>query len=1439
MEIELPDKDKFLSNLRTRSRDIFVLGTRVLRGYDKEDNKRFAKFLDELYSSKDFSTRVLAMYGAVSSKTTKLIERIYEEETSIKLLQLTTKMIFKVYDQKIEKQETKEFFKKAIMESVPKIQNMLINQIVKFEKHALADYLFPIVAENYGILIASKLAVVVNKQIFGEYQEKLIPILLTGQSKKNMIRILDAHEDQVIRYLSTLFESTNKEQHQSLIEEHFKFLSVFLKKLPIKYLQFAQQHIPLNLRFIPFDNKIAWISKRCSDLLFSYLTEKSYIKDQINNETSYHQYWIGKHVRQFTLKQKLFLGKNLLLISLESFFDFLSHLKPKEREILFVRLLKRQHNYPNLALSEEQLVLLPKKLRKKECERVVNLKKEEDHTFYENLLSCHDIEIVRTEFLKNYEKIGNNSEPRANNVCSLIRCSLLSRNAEQILITFKWLNGIQTKWEEKSLALIWKQIFCWTFEKNIDLEICQEIKKFFDKIFEDKSSFRDQRSLFPVISHFIYRMLNYFITKSNVSIANVDNNNENLQKRKQQNESDNSGDLKIIDHFFQMYLTLYNNDLTFEYLDLKYFNFRSKENYWYHYNRQTIQLMRDRGFNLSYATISFLIQKLYTPEIQKLNTYDFKENKYLFFTRNFSKYLLKSGKYDQDFQSLIQTEKITQYNLIGFLKYYFHDRTRRAERLQLLLEKYKGKVINISIVQRIAIQKRQDLIASYKLFDSSVINSHSGDNQINNWNVKTILKARAISVAAKTYIRNQKRGKAFRNKDTEKKYITRENRRGTIRKQNMYYQETNEDYQEDVIEDNIEMDILSKFNIQGNIIKIFPNDKSQVETKDIEIDIDDKSNEKKEIEIEKKTEKEEEEEEEKGKEIEIEKGKEEEKEKEIEIEKEKEEEKEREKTKTEIMVENSSIQKNFERNDGFYLVNHSKYIWKLDSNLQKKYIIKLLAILLDNKQLVKTEKSTFELYYKVILKNIVRQPEFDIQVLYDFLEIYKDEVPIVEFLLINFLQMDSKYNKILDVYKSFFDSDRTRVIVNLLYSVSRSMKREAFSDFLVEYTKKQTLKITVRKEILRMFGKINPNECMSLIEKIWKIKSLHKDNRLTILSICLNSLTGLKKTWDLFDRAILNKELTDYEPVIIWFLDHSPLSMSKSDYNNWMKCLLLILDNHDLAPHLVESTLLAIQEFFIFIRDESVIELMLERIQKIIIKITKVWNSWDIALQILIKTSQLFKIGNKFILSTIKLLIVNEQNENENENTKIIQSPQVNPQVIIDRDNPKLSRLKTLLRRLGLISIDKDFNTIFVQLSENIQNLLEKNNLMSSVLPQFILLLINFNKFDKQNLQSTLLKSNNLISKYNFQLSMKMIANAVSEIAGINLWLQEIDGLVQWFVYLSKNENLFIRYYLLILINQFIEQFGCQIVELIDLIEKLKSDEDITLRYLALQTIID
>eukprot|EP01155_Anaeramoeba_flamelloides_P027003 Anaeramoba_flamelloidesa821596_23.p1 GENE.a821596_23~~a821596_23.p1 ORF type:complete len:139 (+),score=21.48 a821596_23:39-419(+) len=112
----------------------------------------------------------------------------------------------------------------------------------------------------------------------------------------------------------------------------------------------------------------------------------------------------------------------------------------------------------------------------------------------------------------------------------------------------------------------------------------------------------------------------------------------------------------------------------------------------------------------------------------------------------------------------------------------------------------------------------------------------------------------------------------------------------------------------------------------------------------------------------------------------------------------------------------------------------------------------------------------------------------------------------------------------------------------------------------------------------------------------------------------------------------------------------------------------------------------------------------------------------------------------------------------------------------------------------------------------------------------------NFSKFDQQLLEKSLVDIITLIEKLKLSSSLELLVEQVSQITPVCNWLDNVPGLIDWFNRLLQSKHIFIRYYLLLLVNQFTHYYGWGVPSIIKILQTLRHDKCNSLKYLAVNT---
>ncbi|KAJ6248927.1 a-type inclusion protein [Anaeramoeba flamelloides] len=1468
MSIQIPDPNELVEKLRTRNKEISKLGKQVLEAGDETLSLEFETLLNKLYSSKDISTRKLALLGSIQSKTKIIFVKIYKQETSAEIITLATKTIFQVFDGDYEGDE--HFFQKIIYQSNPKICKLFLRQIANNDYTKLSKRIFREVYNKLGIDYACELFPLLDEDDFNKYKDGLLSSFLTKSTKKNVAKLFQKYEEDTIEYISMFLSQTHNEKTKELIFEKYKsFFQLYLELRPSSFLKFAILHVPPTINFPTLTRKLKWLGQKSSELLFQYITEKSYVKDLLNNSMGgYPAYWIGKHVRYFTYEQKKKLGGYLLLTSLYNFFAFLKYVKPSERGQLFQELCQKPINQKQIQLTEDQLTTVPRDVRVQEATRILKLPKvmnTNDFALRCNLLSYSDISSSRKELMNNIELFSSNPDDRGDRIAELVRCTLLSNDVTEIMATLEWLVKRSKNDQQPVRIKIWDQLF-WLDPRIVTVEM----SKLLIELGQDLLDANDSNN------QLYMKFYQFFILVSDTLLNEINiNNKSNRKEKEKENKATNEKYQIIVDEIFVLIMYAYTKEKITTFPKSMYCN-------------STINFAKHLRLTLSKFTSKEIFKHIY-PDCFKLAEKG-ELNKLMNLYHSFRKFYYRDAKRDSDLYILIKKNKDRDsWVAERIIPIWLKNKNKRKIRVETLFKKFGSSVINIESIQPIVIKHRQDLLVEYNVFESpfqSGIFSSRGSSGNHEY-----LYRRYKNKYAKKKIKLRKRGKAKRlqiqkqkervqqiiiNRKTRKegRRTRGRGRRGgmktsctkNIRSYIKNYGLGNELY------DQKKRILAYKPNSTINFIK---------KVNETHVKKDQESNKENENENENENKGE------KGIKLEIEKDK----EKKKWLNKKKKLKKQRRKKrknlkKNKIQKIDNIITKEGEDNDVSSVsyndndnenadendnkneseINHdnilknstgidlksdlekllekqnisntqvSSYIMVfkknvsllgLDSNLQRKYMYGLLDIIIKN-------KAHFNRYSLDVFKTIIKCSEFNMIFFTHFIKDKGIEEKIKKLLLFELSRNQSISTGVLYLYQSYFDTKYLTDITPLLSYLSTLIKKAQFNQFLLEYIEKPKMKLNLLKEIIRLVGKLEPEKSELLYYKLWNRKNLHKDIKLTLLESKLKYLINSQETWKFFNKIIDINEPSFFS-IRNWFINHSPHSFNINYSAKWVKCLIKLLhvienddqnNDEEKRDAIIHQILLSVQDFLPFLTDGKVLSQIMDRI-KIYINSSFYTKSSEIAMQLLLSSLQsknMWKICSKILLSIINELIkLSFIKSKDNNNLQI--------------DKKLLIKLQSILQTLSLIRVFPNNHQKFFNFMKEIKNSIASNNeILKYIYPQYIFMITNFSKFDRKILEKAFTEISTLIESLNISSSLELLVEQVSKIAPVGNWISDVSELIIWFNHLLQSKHVFFRYYLLLLINQFTEAYGWESTPIIKILKKLRQDECSSLKYLALNT---
>lgn len=316
----------------------------------------------------------------------------------------------------------------------------------------------------------------------------------------------------------------------------------------------------------------------------------------------------------------------------------------------------------------------------------------------------------------------------------------------------------------------------------------------------------------------------------------------------------------------------------------------------------------------------------------------------------------------------------------------------------------------------------------------------------------------------------------------------------------------------------------------------------------------------------------------------------------------------------------------------------------------------------------------------------------------DILTLLKNEnIEIVETVLYSLSLIDNK-EKAFKVLLENLMGDTAKTAIAALSKCIGSINPKYAPSIIKEILDRDKLKLTVRKELIRILGKYRFKESMFIITDEFNKEKVHKDVLISI-GQAVRCFLDDERSWSILKKL---SEIDDSE-VVLSLLNQSPKEIPLDKRKNYLGVLLKITENKNLE---VANLAFVYLENWISIDEQAIAE----TVSKAIINVKDRSSKWKRSEDILIKADYEGKV-DEIIIDVFKRLI------------------DIKIEDVVDikliGDLPARQRLIEFSNKL--ISLPKTISFKFKPLYKEIINILQRDETLKYISIKFYLAFINWN----------------------------------------------------------------------------------------------------------------
>ncbi|WP_252226396.1 HEAT repeat domain-containing protein [Clostridium sp. ZBS2] len=341
--------------------------------------------------------------------------------------------------------------------------------------------------------------------------------------------------------------------------------------------------------------------------------------------------------------------------------------------------------------------------------------------------------------------------------------------------------------------------------------------------------------------------------------------------------------------------------------------------------------------------------------------------------------------------------------------------------------------------------------------------------------------------------------------------------------------------------------------------------------------------------------------------------------------------------------------------------------------------------------------------------------------------------------------------KAIKVLLDNLDGDKARTAMYSIPRCIRNMNHESFTKVIYELFQREHLKITVRKEVIRLLGEYRSEENIKLLLNEAKKENVHKDVQIAIGHVARKYL-DYEFAWEILARLIECKEGDVIKSLLSQYSNH----LQKKYRNRYLKLILKIADLDD---NEVSKEAIITMKNWINIDENSIAN----SAYKVITDLNDS-GKWKSALDLLICVVVDGNI-NKYIIDTVRFMV----------NVRITEDINGKSQ----RDMPHIQRLNFLANKI--VSLNKMTRQKLIPLFEEIIEVIKSDETLKKMSIKLYTACIDFDNSIKTikyiNNIAQILKERPYIMEFSYNEISKVLQNLKGYYNPENL-MKSIDEII-------------------------------------------------------------
>ena len=311
-----------------------------------------------------------------------------------------------------------------------------------------------------------------------------------------------------------------------------------------------------------------------------------------------------------------------------------------------------------------------------------------------------------------------------------------------------------------------------------------------------------------------------------------------------------------------------------------------------------------------------------------------------------------------------------------------------------------------------------------------------------------------------------------------------------------------------------------------------------------------------------------------------------------------------------------------------------------------------------------------------------KMPDINLKYFNSFIN--SSEVCIVESAL-HALSTTEEPEKAVEVLINNLDGDIAKIAMYSIPRCIRNVNPQLAGKVINKLLKREHLKITVKKEVIRLLGDYRSKENIELLLNEAEKENVNTDVQIAI-GHSIRKYLDHESAWKVLGRFVESNE----NNVIKSLLNQNPNELSKKYRNEYLKLILKIASLND---NEISKTALNRMKNWISVDDVSIADFA----YKVLIDLNDI-SRWKQALDLLIAVAVYDNI-NKYLIDIVKFMV----------NVKITKDMNVQ----CERDMPHRQRLNMLINRLT--SLDKMVKRKLIPLFKEIIKLIESDKTLKKM----------------------------------------------------------------------------------------------------------------------------